>query len=96
MDEAILSQSWRGIQEKGLIVVCNRDGLRRKVKILNANNDNFLSVEDSGYLNWISVNAWGEIEAEDYEKYIFSEDVSNGIMMCFDAGECIAGFLWSV
>ena len=42
MDEAILSQSWRGIQEKGLIVVCNRDGLRRKVKILNANNDNFL------------------------------------------------------
>ena len=58
MDEAILSQSWRGIQEKGLIVVCNGDGLRRKVKILNANNDNFLSVEDSGYLNWISVNAW--------------------------------------
>ena len=42
MDEAILSQSWRGIQEKGLIVVCNRDDLRRKVKILNANNDNFL------------------------------------------------------
>ena len=58
MDEAILSQNWRGIQENGLIVVCNRDGLRRKVKILNANNDNFLSVEDSGYLNWISVNAW--------------------------------------
>ena len=53
-------------------------------------------MEDSGYMNWISVNAWGEIEAEDYEKYIFSEDVSNGIMMCFDAGERIAGFLWSV
>ena len=42
MDEAILSHNWRKKKKKGLIVVCNRDGLRRKVKILNANNDNFL------------------------------------------------------
>ena len=76
------------------VVFCNEDGLRRKVKILNTDSDNFISVKDSGYLDWISVNSWGDIEAEDYEEYIFSEDVGNGIMMCSDTGECIAGFLW--
>ena len=75
------------------VVFCNEDGLRRKVKILNTDSDNFISVKDSGYLDWISVNSWGDIEAEDYEEYIFSEDVGNGIMMCSDTGECIAGFL---
>ena len=62
-------------------VFCNEDGLRRKVKILNTDNDNFISVKESGFLDWISVNSWGDIEAEDYEEYIFSEDVGNGIMM---------------
>ena len=76
------------------VVFCNEDGLRRKVKILNTDNDNFISVKESGFLDWISVNSWGDIEAEDYEEYIFSEDVGNGIMMCSDTGECIAGFLW--
>ena len=75
-------------------VFCNEDGLRRKVKILNTDNDNFISVKEIGFLDWISVNSWGDIEAEDYEEYIFSEDVGNGIMMCSDTGECIAGFLW--
>ena len=59
------------------VVFCNEDGLRRKVKILNTDSDNFISVKDSGYLDWISVNSWGDIEAEDYEEYIFSEDVES-------------------
>ena len=50
------------------VVFCNEDGLRRKVKILNTDSDNFISVKDSG--------------------------LGNGIMMCSDTGECIAGFLW--